>query len=97
MKSSHRAFRGTDRDSKRFRLGESTPCARGLAHRARGAGVAGGAGRGRGATGGVWSEMEGSRWFPDPKMTLTLPKTNMDPENGSLEDEFPLQTSQGPC
>ena len=32
-------------------------------------------------------------------MLITLPKTNMDPENGTLKDGFPLQTSgfQGPC
>ena len=30
---------------------------------------------------------------------FTLPKANMDPENGTLKDCFPLQTSgfQGPC
>ena len=29
----------------------------------------------------------------------TLPKTNLDPDNGNLEDCFPLPTSgfQGPC
>ena len=34
-----------------------------------------------------------------PAGCYTLPKTNMDPGNGSLEDDFPLLTSgfQGPC
>ena len=56
-----------------------------------------------------WCASESGSMFllrppPSPNLTIsiqgvTLPKTNMDPENGTLKDCFPLQTSDfhGPC
>lgn len=35
--------------------------------------------------------MFGSTWI-NPRQSTTPPKTNMEPQNGGLEDEFPVQS-----